>query len=115
MSVTKIADVLPKTHYGKLTLLLSSEGQGMELVSTILIGFVVGLIARFLKPGNDSAGIIITTLVGISGAFVGSALGRFLNLYEPGQSAGWIMSIIGAIVVLFAVSFFTNRSRTAKL
>jgi len=72
----------------------------MNILWTIIIGFVVGLIAKLLMPGRDPGGFIITTLLGIAGAFVASYLGRALNLYGPGQPAGFVASIIGAILLL---------------
>lgn len=72
----------------------------MSILWTLLIGFVVGLVARFLKPGRQKLGFILTTVLGIVGAFVGSFLGQTLGLYQPGETAGFIMSVIGAIIVL---------------
>ncbi len=72
----------------------------MSILWTLLIGFVVGLVARFLKPGRQKLGFILTTVLGIVGAFVGSLLGQTLGLYQPGEAAGFIMSVIGAIIVL---------------
>jgi len=72
----------------------------MNILWTINIGFVVGLIAKFLMPGRDPGGFIVTTLLGIAGAFVASYLGRALNLYGPGQPAGLVASVIGAILLL---------------
>ena len=72
----------------------------MNILWTIIIGFVVGLIAKMLMPGRDPGGFIITTLLGIAGAFVASYLGRALNLYGPGQPASFIASVIGAILLL---------------
>lgn len=73
----------------------------MGIVWTILIGFVVGLIARAIKPGNDSAGFIVTTIIGVLGSLVATYVGQALNLYAVGQPAGWIASVLGAIVLLF--------------
>jgi uncharacterized membrane protein YeaQ/YmgE (transglycosylase-associated protein family) len=72
----------------------------MNTLWTIIIGFVIGLLAKMLMPGRDPGGFIITTLLGIAGAFVASYLGRALNLYGPGQAAGFIASIVGAILLL---------------
>lgn len=72
----------------------------MSILWTLLIGFVVGLVARFLKPGRQKLGFILTTVLGIVGAFVGSFIGQTLGLYQPGEAAGFIMSVIGAIIVL---------------
>lgn len=72
----------------------------MNILWTIIIGFVVGLIAKLLMPGRDPGGLIITTLLGIAGAFVAGYLGRALNLYGAGQPAGFVASVIGAILLL---------------
>jgi uncharacterized membrane protein YeaQ/YmgE (transglycosylase-associated protein family) len=72
----------------------------MSILWTIIIGLVVGALAKFVMPGKDPGGIIITILLGIVGAFVGTFIGRALGLYGPGQAAGWIMSVIGAVIVL---------------
>lgn len=81
----------------------------MEIISAIIIGFIVGLIARFLMPGRDPGGFLLTTLLGIAGAFTAQFLGRYLGLYPPGQTAGFIASIIGAILLLALYRMFTLR------
>ncbi|MDN4572579.1 GlsB/YeaQ/YmgE family stress response membrane protein [Pandoraea cepalis] len=72
----------------------------MGIIGTIVVGLVVGLIARALHPGRDSLGIIMTIILGIGGALLAKYVGQFLHLYTEGQSAGWIASIVGAIVLL---------------
>jgi uncharacterized membrane protein YeaQ/YmgE (transglycosylase-associated protein family) len=84
----------------------------MEIVVMIIVGFIVGLIARALKPGNDRMGIIMTTLVGIAGSFLAGFAGKSMGLYTTGEPAGWIASVIGAIVLLFIVSLVRGRSHT---
>jgi uncharacterized membrane protein YeaQ/YmgE (transglycosylase-associated protein family) len=81
-------------------------------IVTILIGFVVGLLARFLKPGNDKMGIILTTLLGIAGAAAASFVGQQMGWYAPGQAAGFIGALIGAIVILIIVSLFRRKRTT---
>ncbi|MDP9901163.1 GlsB/YeaQ/YmgE family stress response membrane protein [Variovorax ginsengisoli] len=73
----------------------------MSIIWTILIGFVAGLIARAIKPGNDSAGFIVTTLIGIAGSLIATYLGQAMGWYTAGQGAGFIASVVGAIVLLF--------------
>ena len=73
----------------------------MSIVWTILIGFIAGLVARAIKPGNDSAGFIITTLIGIAGSLIATYLGQAMGWYTAGQGAGFIASVVGAIVLLF--------------
>jgi uncharacterized membrane protein YeaQ/YmgE (transglycosylase-associated protein family) len=82
----------------------------MTILWTLLIGFVIGLVARFLKPGKQKLGFILTTVLGIVGAFVGSFIGQTLGLYEPGQAAGFIMSVIGAIIVLAIWGLVSKRT-----
>lgn len=74
----------------------------MGLLWTIIIGFVAGLIARFVSPGpNNPSGFILTTLLGIAGAFLATFVGQAIGHYSPDQGAGLITSVIGAVVVLF--------------
>jgi uncharacterized membrane protein YeaQ/YmgE (transglycosylase-associated protein family) len=72
----------------------------MGIIGTIFIGLIVGLIARFLKPGNDSMGWIMTILLGIGGAIAATYGGQALGIYQAGQSAGFIGAVVGAIVLL---------------
>lgn len=73
----------------------------MGLIWTILIGLVVGALAKFVMPGRDPGGIIITILLGIGGALVATFLGQWLKLYQPGQAAGFIGAVVGAMLILF--------------
>lgn len=72
----------------------------MSILGTIVVGFIVGLIARALKPGDDSMGIVMTTLLGIAGAFIARYAGVAMGWYQQDQPAGWIASIVGAVVLL---------------
>ena len=75
----------------------------MSILWTIIIGFVAGVVAKFLMPGpNEPSGFILTTILGIVGAFVASFLGQALGWYGPGEGAGLIGAVVGAIVVLAA-------------
>lgn len=74
----------------------------LELIWIILIGAVIGVLAKFLMPGPDGGGFFVTALLGMGGAVVATLLGRLIGLYGPGQGAGFIASVVGAIVVLFA-------------
>ena len=78
----------------------------MAILTMIIVGFIVGLLARALKPGNDRMGIIMTTLVGIAGSFLAGWAGQAMGLYTAGEPAGWIASILGAIVLLVIVAVF---------
>jgi uncharacterized membrane protein YeaQ/YmgE (transglycosylase-associated protein family) len=81
----------------------------MAILSTILVGLIVGVIAKLLMPGKDPGGFIITILLGIAGAFIASYLGQALGWYKPGQPAGWIMSIIGAMILLLLYRLLFKR------
>ena len=83
----------------------------MSIIGTILVGFIVGLIARALKPGNDRMGIIMTTLLGIAGAFLARFAGQAMGLYTANEPAGWIASVLGAVILLFLVSMVRGRRR----
>ena len=81
----------------------------MGIISMIIVGFIVGLLARAVMPGDQKLGIILTILLGIVGAIVAGYLGGALGLYEPGEGAGWIGSIIGAIIVLFVYGLIVRK------
>ena len=83
----------------------------MEWLWTILIGFLAGLIARAIKPGNDKMGIIFTTLLGIAGALLATWVGQATGLYRAGEPAGFIGAVIGAIVLLVIYSMVRGRKR----
>lgn len=73
----------------------------MGIIVTIVVGFIVGLIARAVMPGTQKLGFILTTLLGIGGSLVAGYGGAALGLYPAGSSAGWIASVIGAVVLLW--------------
>ena len=81
----------------------------MGIIVTIIVGFIVGLIARAIMPGNQSMGVIMTTILGIVGSLVASYGGAALGLYQAGTPVGWIASVIGAIVVLFLYGLITKK------
>lgn len=78
----------------------------MSILGTILIGLIAGFVARMLKPGNDSMGWIMTAVLGIAGSFLASYLGAAMGWYAPGQAAGFIASVVGAIVILVIWGMF---------
>ena len=82
----------------------------MSILGTIVVGFIVGLIARALKPGDDKLGLIMTTLLGIAGALVARYAGVAMGLYHESDAAGWIASVIGAIVLLIIYGLVRGRS-----
>jgi len=83
----------------------------MGVLWTIVIGFLAGIVARFLHPGsNEPSGFILTTLLGIAGAFVATYLGQALGWYHAGQGAGLIGAVVGAVIVLVVWGFFAPRT-----
>jgi uncharacterized membrane protein YeaQ/YmgE (transglycosylase-associated protein family) len=83
----------------------------MHILWLILIGFVAGVIAKFIHPGsNEPSGFILTTLLGIAGAFVATYLGQALGWYQADQGAGLIGAVVGAFIVLVVWGFFARRN-----
>jgi uncharacterized membrane protein YeaQ/YmgE (transglycosylase-associated protein family) len=76
----------------------------MSILGTIFVGLIVGFIARFLKPGDDKLGWIMTAVLGVAGSFAAGYAGVAMGIYKQGESAGWIASIIGAVVLLVIYS-----------
>jgi len=82
----------------------------MGIIWTIIIGFIAGVIAKFLMPGpNEPSGFILTTVLGVVGAFVATFLGQALGWYRPGEGAGLIGAVVGAIIVLAIWGFIAQR------
>jgi len=82
----------------------------MGILWTILIGFIAGVLAKLITPGtNEPSGFILTTILGIVGAIVASYLGQALGWYAPGEGAGLIGAVVGAIVVLFVWGLIAKR------
>jgi uncharacterized membrane protein YeaQ/YmgE (transglycosylase-associated protein family) len=85
----------------------------MGILWTIIIGFVVGIIAKFLMPGeNEPKGFILTTVLGVVGAFVATFLGQSVGWYGPGESAGFIGAVVGAIILLSLYGLIVSRRAT---
>lgn len=83
----------------------------MGIIWTIIIGFVAGLIAKFIMPGdNEPSGFVLTTILGIVGAFVASFLGQSLGWYGPGEGVGLIGAAVGAIIVLLVWGMVSRRA-----
>ena len=88
----------------------------MGILWTIIIGFVAGVIAKFITPGpNEPSGFILTTILGIVGAFVASWLGHALGWYQPGEGAGLIGAVVGAVTVLVIWGLVTKPGTSARL
>ena len=81
----------------------------MALLQMFVVGLVIGFIARAIMPGTQKLGWIMTAILGIIGSAVANFVGGAMHLYEPGQTAGWIASVIGAIVVLAVVGKLSNK------
>jgi uncharacterized membrane protein YeaQ/YmgE (transglycosylase-associated protein family) len=84
----------------------------MGIIGTLVIGLVAGIVAKFLMPGKDPGGFIITMLLGIAGAFVATYLGQAIGWYQAGQGAGFIGAVVGAIILLVIYRLVRRRSET---
>ena len=82
----------------------------MGFIGTIIVGLIVGAIARFIMPGEQKMGWIMTILLGVGGSFAAGFVGQALGWYQAGQGAGWIASVLGALVLLFVVNKFRGSS-----
>lgn len=82
----------------------------MGIIGTIIFGLVVGVVAKLMMPGKDPGGIIITIILGIVGSVVGRWLGQALGFYGPEDAAGFIMSLIGAVLLLALYRMMTKRT-----
>jgi len=81
----------------------------MSIIWTIIIGLIVGIVAKFLMPGRDPGGFVITALIGIVGSVIATYLGRAMGFYQIGESAGFIAAVIGAIILLFIYRLATGK------
>jgi len=86
----------------------------MSIIWTIIVGFLAGVIAKFLMPGsNEPSGFILTTILGIVGSILASYLGQALGWYKAGEGAGFIGAVVGAIILLAIYGFFAGKNRAA--
>jgi len=81
----------------------------MTILWTILIGFIVGLVAKFLMPGRDPGGFIITVLIGIAGSFIATYVGAAMGWYRNGETAGFIAAVLGSIILLIVYRLLTGK------
>ena len=81
----------------------------MSIIWTILIGFIVGIVAKFRMPGRDPPGLFITAIIGIVGSVIATFLGQALGFYRPDESAGFIAAVLGSIILLFLYRMVTGR------
>jgi uncharacterized membrane protein YeaQ/YmgE (transglycosylase-associated protein family) len=84
----------------------------MGLITTIVVGLIVGAIARFVMPGDQRMGWILTCLLGVGGSLLAGYVGQTLGMYAVGEPAGWIASVVGALVLLFVVGKLRSRTPT---
>jgi uncharacterized membrane protein YeaQ/YmgE (transglycosylase-associated protein family) len=84
---------------------------GGGIIQMIVVGLIVGLLARAIMPGEQKIGLILTTLLGIAGSAVANFIGSSVGWYQHGSSAGWIASIIGALIVLFIYGMIAGKRR----
>jgi uncharacterized membrane protein YeaQ/YmgE (transglycosylase-associated protein family) len=83
---------------------------GQGLIGTIVIGFIIGVIAKFVHPGKENMGFILTTVLGIAGAMLASFVGQFIGFYRVGEVAGFIGAVVGAVVILVIYGKVAGRS-----
>ena len=81
-----------------------------SLIGAIIIGFVAGLIARAIHPGEDKAGVVMTTVLGIAGSLLATYGGRLLGFYGENSAAGFIASVVGAIIILFIYNMLSKKA-----
>jgi uncharacterized membrane protein YeaQ/YmgE (transglycosylase-associated protein family) len=92
---------------------IRSDNQGeklMQILWSLVIGLIVGAVAKLLMPGRDPGGVIITSLLGIAGSLIATFIGQALGWYQHGQAAGFIMSVLGAILLLSIYRMFRHRT-----
>lgn len=82
----------------------------MSILGTLFIGLIVGFIARALKPGDDKLGWIMTAILGVAGSFLADYAGKALGFYQAGQVAGFVASIVGAVVLLFVYALVKSKT-----
>ena len=85
----------------------------MHIIGWIVFGLVVGIVAKFLMPGRDPGGFVITAILGIVGAVVGGFVGRMIGLYREGDPVGFIMAVVGSILLLLIYRFTFARTASA--
>jgi len=85
----------------------------LHIIWELIIGLIVGAIAKFITPGKEPGGIWITMLIGVVGSFVATWLGQLIGWYKEGQSAGFIMSVLGAVLLLFIYKLIRGKAATA--
>jgi uncharacterized membrane protein YeaQ/YmgE (transglycosylase-associated protein family) len=87
----------------------------MHIITTLIVGLVVGALAKLFMPGKDPGGIIITIVLGVAGAFLARLIGRAVGWYAAGDTPGILLSILGAVVLLIAYRLIIQRRKAAEL
>jgi len=85
----------------------------MNIIWTILVGLAAGILAKFIYPGKENMGWIWTIILGIAGSFVATYLGKMVGIYQPGEAAGFIGAIVGALILLFVYNLIKKRTPKA--
>lgn len=85
----------------------------LSLLWTVLIGFVAGVLAKLLHPGKENMGIVMTTILGVAGSLVATFLGRLVGFYKEGEAAGFLMAVVGAVVLLVIYGMVRGKSPSA--
>lgn len=85
----------------------------LTLLWAVIVGLVIGALAKLIMPGKDPGGIIVTILIGIAGSVVANFVGSALGFYGPGEAAGFIMSLLGALLLLWVYRMFKGKPATA--
>ena len=85
----------------------------LSVLWTILIGFVVGVIAKFLHPGKENMGIVLTTVLGVAGSLIATFLGRLVGFYEASEAAGFLMAVVGATLLLVIYTMVKGKAKSA--
>jgi uncharacterized membrane protein YeaQ/YmgE (transglycosylase-associated protein family) len=101
---------MPLPLYCRVALRIAEIKRVLHLIGTIIIGFLAGVVAKLLTPGRDPGGFIVTTILGIIGAFVATYLGQAVGWYRADEGAGFIGAVVGAIIVLAIYHFIQRRS-----
>ena len=86
----------------------------MGILGWILFGLIIGALAKLVMPGRDPGGIIVTMLIGIAGALLGGFIGRAMGFYQEGEAAGWLMSFLGAVLLLVIYRMVVGRRTVAR-
>jgi uncharacterized membrane protein YeaQ/YmgE (transglycosylase-associated protein family) len=105
--------LLSRILVGQIVTSPAARTYSMGVLGWIIFGLIVGVVARFLMPGGDPAGFVVTAVLGIVGALLGGFLGRSVGWYREGEPAGFVMAVVGAVVLLVLYRLITGRSRAA--